>query len=108
MQFTLIILCLLVHLSPTPAGASFVRPNDVVPYYSHPGQGSHSRLGANKYQAGLLNQNFPIQIRLTGETVVLRQEVNFDILNEKMSTLNKFQESVTEKIKDLHNTFITS
>ena len=108
MQFTFIILCLLAHLSPTPAGAFFVQTSDVVPYYSHLGQGSHSPLGANNYEAGLLYQNSLIQIQLTGETVVHRQEVNFDILNEKMSTLNKFQDSVTEKIKDLHNTSIAS
>ena len=108
MQFTSIILYFLAYSFPTPAGASFVQPSDVVPYYSHPGQGSHSRLGANNYQVGLLYQKSPIQIRLTGDTVVLRQEANFDILNEKMSTLNKFRDSVTCKIKDLHNTSITS
>ena len=36
--------------------------------------------------------------------VILRQEVNFDILNKKMATLNKFQESVTTKIQALQNT----
>ena len=107
MQF-LVTFCLLAQLYPTPAITSFAQTSDVVPYFSHPGQGSHSRLGANKYNAGLLYQNSPIQIKLTGETVILRQEVNFDILNEKMSTLNTFQESVTHKIKDLHNTSIAS
>ena len=108
MQSIFTAFCLLAHLYPTPAGTSFAQTGDVVPYYSHPGQGSHSCLGASKYHAGLLYQNSPIQIRLTGETVILRQEVNFDILNEKMSTLNKFQESLTHKIKDLHNTSIPS
>ena len=103
----LAIVCLLALLHFDPANTSYVQTSDVVPFYSHPGQGSHSRLGANKYNAGLLYQNSPINIKLTGETVILRQEVNFDILNDKMSTLNTFQESVTDKIKDLHNTSIT-
>ena len=90
------------------SGTSSVRVSDGVPYYSHPGQGSHSRLGASNYQAGLLYQQSPIKIRLTGDTIVLRQEVNFDILNEKICTLNKFQQSVTNKIENLHNTSILS
>ena len=89
MQF-IVIICLFAHLCPSPANTSFAQPSDVVPFFSHHGQGSHSRLGANKYSAGMLYQNSPIKIKLTGETVILRQEVNFDILNEKMSTLNTF------------------
>ena len=82
--------------------------SDVVPYFSHPGQGSHTRLGGSTHQAGLLYQQSPITIRLTGETVVIRQEVNFDILNKKMATLNHFQESITNKIESLQNMSILS
>ena len=108
MQFLFISFYLLTSVYPNHANTSYTQPGDVVPFYSHPGQGSHSRLGDNRYQAGLLYQNSPIQIKLTGETVILRQEVNFDILNEKMNPLNRIPQSVTQKIKDLHNTSITS
>ena len=103
MQF-LIICSILAHLSKVTSGTSSMRVSDVVPYYSHPGQGSHTRLGGSNHQAGLLYQQSPITIRLTDDTVVLQQEVNFDILNKKMSTLNKFQQSVTDKIQSLQNT----
>ena len=99
---------ILVSLSISRTDASFTQPTDVVPYYSLHGQGSHSRLGSSKYKAGLLYQDSPIQVKLTGETVILRQHVNFDILNEKMSTLNTFQESITAKIKALHNSSAVS
>ena len=99
---------ILITLSISRMNASFTQPTDVVPYYSLHGQGSHSRLGSNKYQAGLLYQDSPIQVKLTGETVILRQHVNFDILNEKMSTLNTFQETITAKIKALHNSSLDS
>ena len=107
MQFSLAFI-IIAHLLQQTSSVSSVRVSDVVPYYSHPGQGSHTRLGASNHQAGLLYQQSPIKIRLTGDTVVLRQEVNSDILNKKMSTLNKFQQSVTDKIESLHNTSILS
>ena len=102
------LLTILITLSISRMNASFTQPTDVVPYYSLHGQGSHSRLGSNKYQAGLLYQDSPIQVKLTGETEILRQHVNFDILNEKMSTLNTFQETITAKIKALHNSSLDS
>ena len=90
MQFW-IICSILAHFFKVTFGTSSTRVSDVVPYFSHPGQGSHTRLGGSNHQARLLYQQSPITIRLTGDTIVLRQEVNFDILNKKMSTLNKFQ-----------------
>ena len=78
---------ILVNLYISQTNASFTQPTDVVPYYSLHRQGSHSRLGSSKYQAGLLYQDSPIQVKLTGDTIILRQHVNFDILNEKMLSL---------------------
>ena len=98
-----ILVLLLAQAVTTAFGGALHRVSDVVPYFSHPGQGSHTRLGGSTHQAGLLYQQSPITIRLTGDTVTLRQEVNFDILNKKMATLNKFQESVTTKIQALRN-----
>ena len=103
MQLCITIL-LLAQAINTTLGNALNRVSDVVPYFSHPGQGSHTRLGGSNHQAGLLYQQSPITIRLTGDTVILRQEVNFDILNKKMATLNRFQESVTTKIQSLQNT----
>ena len=107
-MLTVSLLTILITLYISCMNASFTQPTDVVPYYSLHGQGSHSRLGSNKYQAGLLYQDSPIHVKLTGETVILRQHVNFDILNEKMSTLNTFQETITAKIKALHNSSLDS
>ena len=103
-----IIVLWLAQTVATALGGALHRASDVVPYFSHPGQGSHTRLGGSTHQAGLLYQQSPITIRLTGETVVIRQEVNFDILNKKMATLNHFQESITNKIESLQNMSILS
>ena len=104
----LIFIFLMAGAVSTSLGVDLAHVSDVVPYFSHPGQGSHTRLGGSAHQAGLLYQQSPITIKLTGETVVIRQEVNFDILNKKMATLNHFQESVTTKIESLQNMSVLS
>ena len=95
---------MVAYLIAVTAGNTSTWVSDVIPYFTHPGQGSHTRLGGSHHQAGLLYQQSPITIRLTADTVVLWQEVNFDILNKKMATLNEFQHSVTDKVQSLQNT----